>query len=56
MVKRQQLNSPVTLVALEIINSETGGGAGGTAGDDDESIPDCCCCITSVSSLHTLSM
>jgi len=45
MVKCQQLNSPVTLVALDIINSETGGGAGGGAGGDGESISHCCCCM-----------
>jgi len=34
------VNLPVTLVALESINSETGGGAGGVTDDDDESILD----------------
>jgi len=34
------VNLPVTLVALESMNSETGG-AGGVTGCDEESIPDC---------------
>ena len=42
------VNWPVTVVALESINSETGGGAGGAAGGGDESIP--VCCVTSVPS------
>ena len=44
-MKCQQVHSPVTLVALESIKSDTGGGTGGAGGGDDVSIAD----MTSVS-------
>jgi len=47
----KQVNLPVTLVALESMNSETGG-AGGAIDGGDESVPGCC--IVCVLSLHTL--
>jgi len=41
-----QDNLPVTLVALESINSETGG-AGGATGGGDMSVADCCMTLIS---------